>query len=81
MLKPSSCSSRFNTENMGAHERNNLHIKELGMSMGQAWGALKKSWKQYKFALATGDYKKIEGLKDRISYIREAMGLENEEIY
>jgi len=48
--------------------------------MGQAWGAL-KSWQQYKFALRNGDYKKIEELKDRINYTRDAMGLKNQEIW
>jgi len=38
MLKPSSCSGRYDTENMDAYERNNIYIKELGMTMGQSWG-------------------------------------------
>jgi hypothetical protein len=44
MLKESSLSSRCNTEDMDAYERN-IYIAELGCTMGQAWGALKKSWK------------------------------------
>jgi len=49
MLNPSSCSSRYDTENMDTYERNNIYIKEfyikeLGMTMGQIWGASRKTW-------------------------------------
>lgn len=43
MLKESSLSSRWNTDDMDAYEHNNNYIKELGMTMGQSWGGLKKS--------------------------------------
>jgi len=41
MLKESSLSSRWNTEDMAppTYERNNIYIAELGCTMGQAWGA------------------------------------------
>jgi hypothetical protein len=81
MLNESSLSSRWNTEDMDAYERNNIYIAELGCTMGQAWGALKKSWRQLKYNLSIGDYHRVEELKARISYIRSAMGLENEEIW
>ena len=81
MLRKSSLSSRWNTEDMDAYERNNIYITELGCTMGQAWGALKKSWRQLKYNLSIGDYERVEELKARISYIRSAMGLENEEIW
>ena len=68
-------------EDMDAYERNNIYIAELGCTMGQAWGALKKSWRQLKYNLSIGDYDRVEELKARISYIRSAMGLENEEIW
>jgi hypothetical protein len=52
------------------------------MTIGSAWGALKKSWAQLKLALRNGyDYERIEALKARIYHIREAMGLENEELF
>lgn len=51
MLKESSLSSRWNTEDMDAYERNNIYIADLGCTMGQAWGALKKSWRQLKYNL------------------------------
>jgi hypothetical protein len=68
---------------MDAYERNNIYIAELGCTMGQAWGALKKSLRQLKYCynLSIGDYDRVEELKARISCIRSAMGLENEEIY
>ncbi|MGB6529343.1 MAG: hypothetical protein WBF33_14645 [Candidatus Nitrosopolaris sp.] len=66
---------------MGSEERNNIHIPELGCTMGQAWGSLKKSWKQLKYYLSVGDFEKVEELKARISHIRVAMGLENQELY
>lgn len=81
MLKESSTSHRFETENMDAIERNNIFIPELDMTMGSAWGSLKKSWAQLKFALREGDYNRVEELKKRISHIRSEMGLENEELY
>ena len=76
MLKESSPSSRWNTEDMDAYERNNIYIAELGCTLGQAWGAL-KNWK---YNLTIGDYDSVEELKARISF-RSAMGLENEEIW
>jgi hypothetical protein len=70
MLKDSSISTRWNTEDMDAHERNNIYIKELGMTMGSAWGALRKSWRQLKYNLAIGDFEKVETLKARITHLR-----------
>jgi hypothetical protein len=81
MLKQSSMSEKFETDSMDAYERNNVYIPELAMTMGQSWGALKKSWKQLKYNLSVGDYHRVEELKARIYHIREAMGLENEELY
>jgi hypothetical protein len=66
---------------MEAHERNSIYVKEIGMSYGQGWSALKKSWAQLKYCLKIGDFEQVEALKARIYYIREAMGLENEELY
>ena len=66
---------------MDAAERNAIYILELAMTMGQSWGALKKSWRSYMLALRDGDYDRVEELKSRISNIRAAMGLENEEIW
>lgn len=34
-------------------------------TMGQAWGALKKLWRQLKYNLSIGDYHKVEKLKAR----------------
>jgi hypothetical protein len=81
MLKESSRSNRFNVEGMDAHERNSIYVKELSMSYGQGWSALKKTWWQLKYCLKIGDFEQVETLKARISYIRSAMGLENEELY
>jgi hypothetical protein len=81
MLKESSCSTKYNTEDMDSEERNNIRIPELGCTMGQAWGSLKKSWQQLKYCLKIGDYERVEILKERISNIRAAMGLENQEIW
>jgi len=67
-------------EDMDAYERNNIYIAELGCTMGQARGALKKSWRQLKYNPSISD-DRVEELKARISYIRSAMGLENEEIW
>jgi hypothetical protein len=66
---------------MDAYQRNNIYIAELGCTMGQAWGALKKSWRQPKYNLSIGDYDRVEELKARISYIRSAMGLEYQETW
>ena len=65
---------------MDAYERNNIYIAELGCTMGQARGASKKSWRQLKYNPSISD-DRVEELKARISYIRSAMGLENEEIW
>ena len=67
-------------EDMDAYERNNIYIAELGCTMGQARGALKKSWRHLKYNPSISD-DRVEELKARISYIRSAMGLENEEIW
>ena len=67
-------------EDMDAYERNNIYIAELGCTMGQERGALKKSWRQLKYNPSISD-DRVEELKARISYIRSAMGLENEEIW
>ncbi|MGC2685552.1 MAG: hypothetical protein WA323_27155, partial [Candidatus Nitrosopolaris sp.] len=61
--------------------RNNIYISELAMTMGQAWGSLKKSWKLFKLALRERDHERVEELKNRISHIRAAMDVENEEIW
>jgi hypothetical protein len=37
--------------------------------------------RQLKYNLSIVDYDRVEELKARISYIRSAMGLENEEIW
>jgi hypothetical protein len=79
MSNESSLSSRWNTEDMDAYERNNSYIAELDCTMGQAWGVLKKSWRQLKYNLSIGDYHRVGESKARIS--RPAMGLENEEIW
>jgi hypothetical protein len=50
MLKESSLSSRWITEDMDAYERNNIYIAELGCTMGQAWG-----W-ETEIYLSIGDY-------------------------
>lgn len=81
MLKETSTSHRFNVEDMEANERNMIYIPELGMSYGSAWSSLKKSWRQLKYCLKIGDYERVEMLKERISNIRAAMGLENQEIW
>lgn len=65
---------------MDAYERNNIYIAELGCTMGQAWGALKKSWRQLKYT-SVSEIMRVEELKTRIIDIRSAMGLENEEIW
>jgi hypothetical protein len=52
---------------MDAYEGNNIYIAELGCRMGQAWGALKKSWRELKYNLSIGDYDRVEELKARIS--------------
>jgi hypothetical protein len=73
--------SRFDVENMEAAERNAIYVPELAMEYGAGWSALKKSWAQLKYCLKTGDFEQVEVLKARIYLIREAMGLENEELY
>ena len=59
---------------MDAYERNNIYIAELGCTMGQAWGALKKSWRQLKYT-SVSEIMRVQGLKTRIIDIRSAMGL------
>jgi hypothetical protein len=82
LLKDSSISNRFDGQDMEAHERNSIYVKEIGMTYGQGWSALKKSWSQLKYCLKTGDFEQVEVLKAHIYHIREAMGLsENEELY
>jgi hypothetical protein len=49
------------------------------MTMGQARGALKKSWRSLKYNMSIGDYEKVEVLKARIFHVRGAMGLEGAE--
>ncbi|MGB8933514.1 MAG: hypothetical protein WCC17_00235 [Candidatus Nitrosopolaris sp.] len=70
-------STRFNIEGLNRHERNNIYIKELAMTWGQSWSALRKTWYRLKLALRNGDYQEIQMLKDRIVVIRTAMGLKN----
>jgi len=81
MLKVSSISSRWNTADMDAHERNSVYINELGCTMDKAWGSLKKSWRQLKYNLTIGDFDRVETLKARITNLSDAMGLKNEELY
>ena len=81
MLKESSTSHRFDVENIEAHERNAIYVAELGMTYGQGWSSLKKSWRQLKYCLKIGDFERVEELKSRISHTRSAMGLDNEELY
>jgi len=81
MLKPSSISEKFETEYMDSYERNDIYIPELGMTMGSAWGSLKKTWVQLKLAYRNGDFSRVELLKERIHLLREGMGLPNEELY
>ena len=81
MLKDSSISSRCNTADMDAHEHNSIYIKDLGWTMDQAWGSLKKSWRQLKYNLTIGDFDRVETLKARITNLSDAMGLKNEELY
>ncbi|MGA9155045.1 MAG: hypothetical protein WBZ36_31055 [Candidatus Nitrosopolaris sp.] len=56
VLSESSMSERWDTADMDSTERNSIYIKELGMTMRQAWGALKKSWRQLKYNMSIGDY-------------------------
>jgi hypothetical protein len=38
-------SERYNLEDYDTTDRNSIYIPELQMSWGEAWSALKKSWK------------------------------------
>jgi hypothetical protein len=73
-------SSRFNVENLDCEERNNLFIKELGLTWGQSRSAL-KSWKSFYAARRVGDSETCDMMLERISTIRECMGLEDEGTY
>jgi hypothetical protein len=73
-------SSRW-TEDMDSVEHNNIYIKELGCTMGSAWGNLKYSWKALKRALREGDYQRVEELKTKIHRYRKYMGIPNDELY
>jgi len=48
-------------EDMDAYERNNIYIAELGCTMGQARGALKKSWRQLKYNPSISDNRVEQG--------------------
>ena len=50
---------------MDAHEHNSIYIKDLGWTMDQAWGSLKKSWRQLKYNLTIGDFDRVETLRRR----------------
>ena len=63
---------------LDAYEHNNIYIAELGCTM--CVGSFEEIM-ELKYNLSIGDYHKVEELKPRISYIRSAMGLENEEIW
>ena len=66
---------------MDCEERNNLFIKELGLTWGQSWSALKKSWQRFYAARRQGDSETCDMLLERITTIRECMGLEDEGFY
>gem|GEM_PF-4030805 len=58
-------------EDMDAYERNNIYIAELGCTMGQARGALKKSWRQLKYNPSISD-DRVEELS-RLSKARKRL--------
>ena len=74
-------SSRYDIENMDHEERNSIYIPELQMTWGSAWSALCKGWQGFSAARRTGDSERIDMLLDRITAIRESMGLEDEGTY
>jgi hypothetical protein len=75
LLKESSKSAA--TETMDVHGCDSIYMRELSMTMGQAWRPLKQDSKLVNLALKYGDYERVEHLKQLISYIRSG----NEEIW
>jgi hypothetical protein len=61
-----------------AAERNSIYIVELGMTWGQSWSALKKSWRNFYIARDKGDVEQIDMLMERITRIKKYMGLEDD---
>jgi hypothetical protein len=51
VLLESGISEGWNTADMGSAERNSLFIRELEMTIGSAWGSLRKIWRLVKLAL------------------------------
>jgi hypothetical protein len=74
-------SSRFDIEDMDYAERNAIYVPELRMCWGAGWGALKSTWKSFYTARRVGDNETATMMLERISDIRDAMGLENEGTY
>lgn len=74
-------SSRFDLESLDHEERNAICIPELGMTWGAAWSAIRNSWKRFYIAKANGNAEEVEMLLERITYIRNAMGLEDQGTY
>ncbi|MGB6528293.1 MAG: hypothetical protein WBF33_09315 [Candidatus Nitrosopolaris sp.] len=71
-------STKFDIEDMDFVERNAIYVPELKMCWGACWAALKRSWKGFYAARRHGDDETATMLLDRISTIRDTMGLENE---
>jgi hypothetical protein len=74
-------SDKYDVDSMSAEERNMIYLREIDMTWGCAWSALRKSWKLLKQGLKEGDYHKVDAMKVRICRIRSAMGIDNEELY
>jgi hypothetical protein len=55
-----------------------IYIVELGMTWGQSWSALKKSWRNFYIARDKGDVEQIDMLMERITRIKKYRGLEDD---
>jgi hypothetical protein len=69
-------STRFDIEGMQWKDKAQIFIPELQMNWGEAWSALKKSWKSYKKARASNNQMEMNILAVRINNIQEWMGIE-----
>jgi tRNA(His) 5'-end guanylyltransferase len=69
-------SRKFDLDGLSWQEIGDIWISELGMNFGQAWSALKKSWKHYRVARRTGWANECEELEHRINHIQHSLGLE-----
>jgi hypothetical protein len=69
-------STKYDFAGIGWADATSIFVEELGMDVGQACSALKKSWAAYRIALASKSGAEIKMLQWRINNIQQALGIE-----